>query len=257
MDFKRTLLPAVAGIMLFMACKSKPTDPIPTAPPAAIKPGDPHRVLEHMRYIAVRKDLKHIPVFSVSGIDPNVVAYENIVGLHFIAGDMNASLTAEEIKQFGLEDLQNLGILAANVSKKELTQASDKLAAGQLKALPPEMNGLNLNVVDQFPAQADKARAAELEVVKSRLAAIGDAGVYRIAKAMPELLWRKGTLGKVVPRPGTAFTDVYFNVGEKPVLKIVMAPRKDGNLGFGNAQYLVAGTTLKNMEQQLKAAEGK
>ena len=69
MSFNRAWIPAVAGIALILGCDSKPADKIPTTAPTAIM--EPHEVLQHLQYMAVRKDMKHTSL--IVPVDPDII----------------------------------------------------------------------------------------------------------------------------------------------------------------------------------------
>ncbi len=256
MDLKRALIPAVAGIFLFLGCESKPKDVIPAQAPAPIKAGEEHRILDWLRYVGVRKDLKAAAAISISGIDPKVAGFDNYRWLHQHAGSVGQSLTLEEITAFGLQDMQNLGVLVPGVSKKDLQDALNKVATKPGEKLPDAMVGLNEAKVDEIPGSSDKSRAVEFEVAKGLEKAIGDAGVYRIAAAMPEGVWQKVTIQAVKPQPANAnFIDVFIQFQTKLVLQVTLTKRTDGNMGIVYAYYSATRPTFLRWDEKLKKGE--
>lgn len=256
MDFKRALIPALAGILFVVGCDKKPKNVIPTVAPAPVKPGEEQRILEWLRYIGVRRDVKAVSAISISGVDEKVAGYGNYWHLMREAGAMGASLTDAEITAFGLTDLKNLGILAPSVSKKDLQDTLNKVAAKQLPSMPAEMASLSETKLDELPGLGDKSREVEMEVVKGLLKPTGDAGVFRIATAVPESVWNALTIQAIKPQAGNAaFTDVFLQMQTKLVLQITLSKRADGNLGIVYAKFSVGGGTLKKWDKTLSAGE--
>lgn len=254
MDFKRALIPALAGILFVVGCDKKPKNVIPTVAPAPVKPGEEQRILEWLRYIGVRRDVKAVSAISISGTDPKAVGFDNYRWLHSHGGAMGTSLTDGEITAFGLTDLKNLSILAPGVSKKDLQDTLNKVAAKQLAAMPAEMANLSETKLDELPGQLDKSREVEFEVVKGLQGPIGDAGVFRIATAMPESVWNAVTIQAVKPQAGnTGFVDVFIQMQTKLVLQVTMGKRTDGNMGVIYARYSVGAGAFKKWDEALKA----
>ncbi len=254
MDLKRALIPALAGILFVVGCDKKPKNLIPTQAPAPVKVGEEQRILEWLRYIGVRRDVKAVSAISISGTDPKVVGFDNYRWLHSHGGAMGTSLTDAEITAFGLVDLKNLSILAPGVSKKDLQDTLNKVAAKQLAAIPAEMASISETKLDELPGQLDKAREMEFEVVKGLQAPIGDAGVFRIATAMPESVWNAVTIQVVKPQVNNAaFTDVFIQMQSKLVLQVTLTKRTDGNLGVVYAKYSVGSGTFKKWDEAIKA----
>lgn len=254
MDFKRALIPALAGILFVVGCDKKPKNLIPTAAPAPVKPGEEQRILEHLRYIGVRRDLKAVSAISISGVEEKVAGYGNYWHLMREAGAMGSSLTDAEITALGLTDLKNLSILAPGVSKKDLQDTLNKVAAKQLAAIPAEMATLSETKLDELPGQTDKSREVELEVVKGLLKPAGDAGVLRIAAAIPEGVWNALSIQAIKPQVANpTFMDVFIQFQTKLVLQVTLAKRTDGNMGIVYAKYSVGGGSLKKWDEALKA----
>jgi hypothetical protein len=253
MNLKQLCIPAVAGLVLLVGCNPKPKDPIPVQAPGPIKAANPEQVLDNLRYMAVRKDSKHAAIFSLSGFDQLNTKVGNVAWFHQLAGELGVSLSAEEIASFGLEPLQNAGLLAAGVSKKELTDEKNKVALKQSPKLPAGMEKLDEMRLDMLNPVNDKAHKAEIDLVASKLPALADSGLYRLAKAVPDEVWRHMSLQAVKPNADPAFKDVFLQVviQDKPimVLQVTLGPRKDGNMGVVYAYSKVAVATLKKYEK--------
>lgn len=251
MSLKRALFPAVAGLVLMLGCESKPTDPIPVQAPGPVVAGKEEAILNHLRYMSVRKDLKHASTLSLANFDTKAM-YGNIHWFHKHAGDIKAPLTAEEITAFGLEDLKNMGLLAPGICQKDLADAKDKVALKTLPALPTEMVGLDLTRLDLFPNQGDKNRQVELEVVMSKIGPVADAGLYRLARAVPDEVWRKMTVQAVKPNAGDkTWKDVFLQIGTRLVVQVTVAPKKDGNLGVIYMYFKLPVGSMKKVADHL------
>jgi hypothetical protein len=250
MNLKRLCIPVAAGLVLFLGCKSEPKDPIPTLAPAAINPSKPEQVLDHLRYMAVRKDLKHAATISLAGFDMNT-KYGNIAWFMAHSGDMGVALTEEEIQAFGLGTLEKAGMIAPGFSRKELKEALKDTKPGQRP--PAGMEGYNAAKLDTLPVSTDKTRKADYDLIQSKLAEVANAGLYRATKAIPESLWRKMSVNSIVPNPeGPDYKDVFLKVGEKVIVQVTVAPRKDGNLGVVYIYYKVSRAGIQKIEQAVK-----
>ena len=93
------MLPLAALVLAstFIGCGGHaiPTNP----PPAAMEPYD---ILDHLRYIAVRKDYQHAAL--IAPITPDVV-FPSAMHFHRQAKELGLTLTPEEIKGLGIEHL--------------------------------------------------------------------------------------------------------------------------------------------------------
>lgn len=75
---------------------------IPTTPPLA--PKEPYQILAHLKYLAVRKDLKHIVV--IAPISPDVV-FPSAWWFHVQATNLRIELSEQELKDLGIEKLKD------------------------------------------------------------------------------------------------------------------------------------------------------
>ena len=129
---RNILFAALVSVGLILGCESKPTARVPETAPVAAK--QPHEILDHLKYMSVRKDLKHTAV--IAPVFKNEL-YGNAWWFHKHAGEAGIPITEEEITFFGIKDLEDMGYLAAGISKKELQDALNKAAAAQQSAPPP------------------------------------------------------------------------------------------------------------------------
>jgi hypothetical protein len=97
------LLPLLALAAVFIGCDSHS---VPTNPPAAAM--EPYDILDHLRYLAVRKDYKHAAL--IAPITPDVV-FPSARQFHKDAQTMGINLTPEELKGLGIDEK-----LAANLN---------------------------------------------------------------------------------------------------------------------------------------------
>jgi hypothetical protein len=92
------LLPLAALILIpaFIGCGRA----IPTNPPSAAT--EPYEILDHLRYLVVRKDFKHAAM--IAPITPDVV-FPSAMHFHKQAKELGLTLTPDEIKGLGIEHL--------------------------------------------------------------------------------------------------------------------------------------------------------
>ena len=96
---RRSLLFPLATLLMVPAFVSCGGDAIPTAAPEPAK--EPAALLDHLKYLAVRKDFKTAAV--ITPITPNVV-FPGAMNLHNTAKQLGITLTPEEAKGLGLDD---------------------------------------------------------------------------------------------------------------------------------------------------------
>ena len=153
---KHVWIPAALAIAAIVGCDSKPAEKIPTTAPTAIK--EPHEVLKHLQYIAVRKDLKDISL--VSPVDPQV-ADGAAWWFTSHSGDMGISLTADEIASLGVGNVKDMGYIAPGVARKDLQAKLDELSAkGQTAPAPKGKKDKKAAEVPGLPAEIDVATTA-------------------------------------------------------------------------------------------------
>ncbi len=136
---RRTLLiPAAFAALapLYMGCGGHE---IPASmPPAAT---EPYAILDHLRYLAVRKDFKDAAL--IAPITPDVV-FPSAMHLHSDAKQMGLTLTPEELKGLGVDDklaakLDNLpGSPTDDYTVKDARLAFNAGLYRLLKALTPK-----------------------------------------------------------------------------------------------------------------------
>jgi len=239
MFLKSALLPVVAGLALIVGCDSKPIDKIPTTAPMAAK--EPFEILAHLKYLAVRKDYKDLPVIAPSDLTG---LYGNAFWFHDHAGTMGLSLTAEELQGLGVGAAKDLGYLAPDVSCKELQDTKDKVETGGLAALPANMVGLNLLKLDKLPNNASKDKAIAADYAKisdpATLRAVFNAGIYRLMKGIPADMWPDINVMEVKQNAGnTNAKDVYLGYKGESLMQVAVQPKADGNLGIIYIYYKV------------------
>lgn len=258
MSLKHVCIPAVmVGLVLSVGCKPKPKDPVPVTAPAPIKVGEAERVLEHLRYLGVKKDFQ-----AAKAIAPDAEGlYGTIAWFHQHTGIMGASLSEAEINGFGLQACKQLGILAPGISKKDLQDAKKQLDAKKIDKLPAGMEALSEIALDELPNDKDANRKPEYDLLKDKHAALMAAGVYRVARAVPEELWKSSAITIQAIKPNATqkdWSDVYIQYGDKLILQATLAPRKDGTLALAYAHFKVAAGALKKAAEAEKAgAEAK
>jgi hypothetical protein len=97
---RRSLLLPLAALTLVPAFLGCGGHAIPTNPPSAAM--EPYDILDHLRYLVVRKDYKHAAL--IAPITPDVV-FPSAMHFHRQAKELGITLTPEEIKGLGIEHL--------------------------------------------------------------------------------------------------------------------------------------------------------
>lgn len=258
MSFNRAWIPAVAGIALILGCDSKPVDKIPATAPTAIK--EPHEVLQHLQYMAVRKDIKHLPVLDP--VDP--MATDGAAWwFNSHAGDTGLALTADELKQFGLEEAKDKGYIAT-VSRADLqkeldkttaaTQAAPKGKKAEAPALPAEFAGLDVNKLD-FPQSTAKA-VFDKEVqpfIQGHRRALYQAGLWRLLKGIPQEMWPDLTVMETRKDPSNQKAwNVYLGYNGKTVVQLGLFQKDGGTWGLSYWQYKIQPRTLQKAVEASK-----
>jgi hypothetical protein len=271
MSFKHALIPAVAGIALILGCDSKPADKIPTTAPTAIK--EPHEVLQHLQYMAVRKDMKHTSL--IVPVDPEII-HGSAWWFNKHAGDMGIPYTAEEIKTFGLEPLCEKGYFAAGVTHMDLQAALDKAAAeGQAapakkgkaapSTLPANMASLNQDRLDLLPTTPklpDGRPNPEFDAIKNnatQLRAALTGGLYRVMKGVPAELWPEVSVMEVKNNPtNTKIKDVYLGFQGTSIMQVSVYQQEPGKPWTVSYVYFKVGAKkLAQVAEKLKAQQAK
>ena len=239
MFLKSAWIPVIAGLAIMVGCDSKPIDKIPATAPMAAK--EPFEILAHLKYLAVRKDYKDLPVIAPSDL---AGLYGNAFWFHDHAGTMGLSLTAEEIQGLGVGAVKELGYLAPDVSCKDLQDAKDKVSTGALATLPANMDGLNLLKLDKLPNNASKDKAIVQDYTKISdpvtLRAVFNAGIYRLMKGIPADMWPDINVMEVKQNAGnTKAKDVFLGYKGESIMQVAVQPKADGNLGIIYIYYKV------------------
>ncbi|MBP1626532.1 MAG: hypothetical protein H6Q00_1007 [Holophagaceae bacterium] len=249
--FKNRAWMGIAAIpALIIGCDSKPEDKVPATAPAPVK--EPYQVLKHLQYIGVRKDLKAVSAIIPADLDK---FYGNICWMHQHAGAAGASLSAQEIQAFGLEDLQKQAYLTPDVSSKDLKALMDKIQSGQGGEIPASMQSCNPDRLDQLPQEKfpDGKPNPDYAVVKAKSSAVMQAGLYRLIKGVPASLWPQVVMGeaKAVPtNPG--WQSVTLKAGDKEIILLTLAQKGDGTYGILYWQYKVGLGSLRKMAPEQK-----
>ncbi len=271
MSFTRAWIPAVAGIALILGCDSKPVDKIPTTAPTAIK--EPHEVLQHLQYMSVRKDMKHTSL--IVPVDADVI-HGSAWWFNKHAGDMGVAYTADEIKTFGLEPLQDSGYFVAGLTHKDLQDALDKLSAAtqaapakgkkgkaDKPALPENLASLNPERLDSLPTSAkfpDGRPNPEFESIKNNSAMLRAAlagGLYRVMKGVPAELWPEVSVMEVKQNPtNTKMKDVYLGFQGTTIMQVTLyQPEATKPWGITYVYFKVGAKKLAQVAEKLKAQQ--
>jgi hypothetical protein len=244
MFLKNAWIPAIAGIALMMGCESKPADTIPQTAPMAAK--EPFELLPHMKYIAVRKDYKDIPVIAPQDLTN---LYGNAWWFQNHAGQMDLTLTDEEIKALGVEEVKNLGYIAPGVSMASFQTAMDKLTMKELPALPPEMAGLDGGKLDKLPGEKDKAYGKDYPAMNGPLLRpTFNAGIYRLLKGIPAAVWNEVSIMKTTPNAkNDKETALVLGYQGKPILEMTARQKTDKTYGIVYIHYLLQPRAIAKM----------
>jgi len=240
MFLKHAWIPALAGMALFLGCDSKPNDTIPKTAPMAAK--EAFELLPHLKYIAVMKDYKDIPVIApqdLSGLYGNAWWFQN----H--AGQMDLTLTADEIKGLGADDLKNLGYIAPDVSMTSMQAALDKLQAHQIQAIPDAMQGVDLAKLDKLPTTEKESPKDFAALNGPLLREAYNAGLYRLLKGVPTQLWSDVSISKTLPNPKNAGeTKIILAYQGTEIIEMTARQKADKTYGIVYIHYLVQPRTL-------------
>ena len=253
MFLKRAWIPVIAGLALIMGCDSRPSDGIPATAPMAAK--EPFEILAHLKYLAVHKDFKDLPVIAVTDMTG---LYGNAGWFHDHASFMDLTLSAEEIQGLGISELQSLGYIAPGICGKDLQEAKDKVAAGTLAKLPPEMANLDAAKLDKLPnnVSRDKNVAKDFAVVSgAMLRPVFNAGIYRLMKGVPTAMWNDIVVLSVKKQnvADTKDQDVILGYKGKPIMQVAVRPKSDGNYGIIFIYFKVAAKNLAKMAAEAQA----
>jgi len=244
MFLKNAWIPALAGLALLVGCDSKPADTVPTKAPMAAK--EPFELLPHMKYIAVRKDFADIPVIAPQDL---AGLYGNAWWFHNHAGQMDLTLSADEIKGLGADEVKTLGYLAPDVSMASMQLAFDKLSAKEINAMPDNMQGVDLTKVDKLPGEKDKDHAA---INGPLLRPTYNAGLYRLLKGTPAEIWNETVILKTTPNPKNNLeTSLVLGYQGKPTMELTARQKADKTYGIIYIHYLVQPRVLANIAKAL------
>lgn len=232
MFVKHMYLPAVAASILFVGCGNKSSEQVPTTAPGAAK--EPYEILKNIQYIGTRKDLKHIPVVSLTDLN---VAYAAAFRLHKHAGELGIVLRDQDIMDLGVTDLRTKGYLIPGVAHSDLVEAKAKVASGG--KILPWMAKLDIQKLDLLPEKdtlPDGKPNPEFQEIRSTYAvAAMQAGVYRVISGVPAGMWPK--LAVMETKPDAQSTDIQnVSIGFKGtlVMQVSVMKNKSGNYGIHN-----------------------
>lgn len=249
MSLKNAWIPAVAGLALIVGCDSKPSDTIPKTAPMAAK--EPFELLPHMKYIAVRKDYKDIPVIAPADLNG---LYGNAWWFHNHAGQIDLTLTDEEIKGVGAEEVAKLGYIAPNASMNAMQQAMDKLQAREINALPDAYQGVDLGKLDKLPDEKNKQYGKDYPALNGPLLRPAyNAGLLRLLKGVPAELWNEVSILKTTPNPKNNLeTSLVLGYQGTPILELTARQKADKTYGIIYMHYMVQPKVLIKAASQVK-----
>lgn len=272
MSFNRAWIPAVAGVALILGCDSKPSDKIPTTAPTAIT--EPFQVLQHLQYMAVRKDMKHTSL--IVPVDPEII-HGSAWWFNKHAGDMGIAYSPEEIKTFGLEPMQESGYFVAGATHKDLQDALDKLSVSaqaapakkggkaDKPALPENLAALNKDRLDALPTSPkfpDGRPNPEFDSIKNNPAMLRASlagGLYRLMKGVPVEMWPEVSVMEVKPNPtNTKIQDVYLGFQGTSIMQVSVYQQEAGKPWTVSYVYFKVGAKkLAQVAEKLKEQQPK
>jgi hypothetical protein len=192
--FKPLAVVATAGLLFALGCKTDPESKIPTvAPKEAI---NPEGVLEHLQYVMVRNDPKHLETFAPENRSMRNSATK---WFHSRSGDFGLALTAEEIDTLGVQELVQKGYISDRWTRSEYMKILKEMDEGKRQDFEPGMDKVQPMILDMptyppIPPGMDKRAADEqkkiydalkkqrVEVLDANPKPIYAAGLYRLLK---------------------------------------------------------------------------
>jgi hypothetical protein len=149
-------LALVAAVLLLvgtLACGSKGSG-IPTSPPLA--PTEPHMILEHLKYLAVRKDFKHVVVIAPVSRE---IVMPSAWWFHKHATDVKVELSDEDLRTMGIEHLKSRLSNLPRLEDKEYSIEDARLAfnAGMFRLVRgiPDEAWAEISIMEIKPNAAD------------------------------------------------------------------------------------------------------
>ena len=254
MLINRAWIPVIAGIAIIVGCDSKPVDTTPTTAPMAAK--EPHEILAHLKYVAVRKDYKDLPVVAFSDLTN---LYGNAFWFHNHASTMGLSLTEEEIQGLGVAEFRDMGYLAAGTTAKDLQDAKDKVTAKLMDKLSPEMAKLDLAKLDKLPDPKDKDKTIAKDyttVSGPMLRSVFNAGIYRLLKGIPTAMWSDIVVIATKANAGGAKDqDVFLGYKGETIMQVTVREKADKTYGIIYIYYKAHPKTLAKVFAQNQPAK--
>ncbi|HPS68081.1 MAG TPA: hypothetical protein PLA48_09520 [Holophaga sp.] len=230
MSVKPWIFSTMAALILCIGCGNKPSEPLlASAPPPA---REPREILENLQYLGTRKDLKQIPVISLT--DTNIT-YALACRLHRHAGGMGLVLTDQEIMDLGVTDLRTKGYLVPGVSRMDYLEAKRK-AASRGKALP-WMAKVDVEKLDTLPTKdtlPDGKPDPDYQEMRDRYATPAmAAGIFRVVSGVPEAVWPRVAVLETRPDPRSPDVQgVVLGFKGTPVLRVAVMKNKADNYGL-------------------------
>lgn len=250
--YKPLVLAVVAGLVFAVGCgEKKPIDKIPTKAPEVAK--TPGSVLQHLQYAMVRKDPKHLELFFP---EEKAKAMGGGTTFHYYAGEMSITLTAEEIKTIGVQDLVEKGYLNERWTSYEYKKVLKELDEGKRKDIEPGMDRVNQMRLDMPRPQGLDPKVTEqmnkqlIEAFDANPKAIYTAGLYRLLKAIPDEGWPWVTAA-IAPYPGRGGNDTTKDLrimaGDVLLASITVGQNPDETMYIWNVQFLKSRETIARM----------
>lgn len=143
----------VAMLAVGLGCGSKGSG-IPTSPPLA--PTEPHQILQHLKYLAVRKDFKHVVLIAPVSRD---IVIPSAWWFHKHAMDVKIDISDDDLRLMGIEKLKGRLSNLPRVEEADYTIEDARLAfnAGMYRLVRalPDQAWAEMSVMENKPNTGD------------------------------------------------------------------------------------------------------
>ena len=218
----RFSLVAISAVPMLIGAETqpKPSQPLPSAP--AVRPLtqilDPSAVLQHIRYMATSKDLRHASRIVIQ--DPEF-SYGSAWWFNKHAGELGISYTEDEIRDFNLQSLRDKGYLGT-ANRKELQAALEN------PPVPSRLATFDVEKLDQLPGLyfSDGRDNPDYGTIKGDSKLVNAAvagGLYRLMKGVPKELWEGIEVMEVKQNISNAkVMDVYLGFQGTAIMQVCL-----------------------------------
>jgi len=256
--------PSIRNLPLVLACVSaasgeesktgrpNPSQTLPTIRPVLAPQSlkEPIDLLPHLKRLALGKDLRELPILTPTDLSG---FYGNTWWFHNHAGQLDVTLTAEEIKVLGVEEVASLGYLAPEVSLHALEKRTQDIEKGIPPPIDDPLAKFNPALIDKMPGNKDAAFLQDYETISGRLHRnTYGAGLYRLFKAIPPSLWDSLQIQKVNPSSSNPKdTFIVIGIGETPIVELTTRNGPKGSIALIYVHYLIWPSKLRKFAESL------